>query len=1643
MSSRITTTGGVLLSVLQSSMTSVGVTVTGVALTTPPVLATIAAPPSPPMPPSPSPSPPPPYGCGVVYQCAAGVSCANLEGCGPCPVGQLGDGRTCTPCMLSVAVTNNVAGGSLTRSTETTLSGVASTNTSCTTAGGFVFSWVANALDSAGAQLAPVATTPSLTLLARSLAVQASASFTLTACFAGARTLCASSAPVAFAVTATPLIAVIGGGGGVVGETPVVLSAARSSDPDGAALSSFTFSWSCVRTDVNNPACTARDGTPFAASTAATQTMQLAGGAGSGATYTISLTIGTAGRSASTSTVLTVIPGAIPLVAIAGSAVLSGAKANPSQQLVLFANASAFIPGGVTTRWALAAQTGASAPLLNLTDPTVCATAPTSVSMVLRPGALAAGARYTFQLSAVDSVGAVGLANATVTTSALARGGWAEASPASGVALSTSFVLSAVGWTADVDELPLMYSADYVVEGSNAAPVSITGGAYQESPSIALLLPAGLEEAGNVITLRLTVRSAFGATATTSTSVAVAWPVFADAAAVATFVDDATMRASDALQSGDSSTALQVVGGLAQLLNVDSSASQDETAATDQRANLLSIVEAAVSQGGAASVAPAALESTAAIVSQLVAVPSQLSDAAAQSALVVLNTIASAGSSVTPAAAQSVVSALSSVALAPADAAPAGDGQPRNSSATFGAVLAVLTSLATSQSSTLAVPGQAPATVTTATIQMSVGLDDPESSRLFSEPLSAPGSNSSFDKLPSGTLAAAGGAPVNTLFFSLAFDAHGTAQSNNTGGITRLAFTNAATGEPVVVSNLSSPVLFTMPASALAAEQHTTCAWWEDATQAYKTDGCSSLPSPRPPGHELTFVPDFVATGPASLAGTWNVTGPGMEWCELQFLDCSNVTVRASGKLQLGGASTLTCSNLTNDTVLRAFTGPLCSLRDTKNASAPCFWSVQNQTFSGVGCVAANVTRCACTHLTDFTSSPAPNIPVASLADMISLNPADLLTGLKLLFIVVVSLFACLHIGGAVAWVMDSRERALVAEQLRDPACGFRIASDGTCLWRFGLEPLPNEIAAPSGPAVMLAEVLGLPFARLRAALPDELCNTDFATVLGRQHGFSAAGMKAAHEQHDELLRASGRRSSTGDARAPRFSFIMDDADEEGNGAGLPRAPRRSSFQNDGGSDASDADDELRTHRISGFRYSDKGDADASKRPRRSSFYAELVLQSLQSPARRAAMLLQIDAAAADLPAEQAPAVASPTCSEAKAALTDMNVYTALEELTGTAMVIAFLQVTALLPVVEISRMRGAATTYFEELTTPAGWSFEDTTTAFLTLLSPGVLNTRERWWDKARLFKLVLAQNPDGFWDPTSSVAFALEARSRVEMAALKPTWLEQLHDRFSGMRDVAEDMSFTDAGVAPTGGALQQDSSQRAGMPRHSMTRRLSADGLEEVNDDPLWCSPSAVVASMPRRLAGLRKAGGEEVQLERVWATLCCAAFAQSLNVCFLATDGELYPATEATIVDAAYSWIGTHAAKHPPLAAALADGAVATAAARTVAHWHRAWSRRVGELRRAAAFTEHHGTSFAHRASSEIVRAVCTKHSTFAVFLSKPLDGLQRWQSAQRRARAVCVVTCLPAPMLGSVVHAAHRHLHAASGQHLDVLCVPAH
>jgi len=608
-----------------------------------------------------------------------------------------------------------------------------------------------------------------------------------------------------------------------------------------------------------------------------------------------------------------------------------------------------------------------------------------------------------------------------------------------------------------------------------------------------------------------------------------------------------------------------------------------------------------------------------------------------------------------------------------------------------------------------------------------------------------------------------------------------------------------------------------------------------------------------------------------------------------------------------------------------------------------------------------NVTRCMCTHLTDFTSSQKISIPMASLSDLIGLNPADLVTKLKTLFIIVIVLFGMMNLGAALGFWLDRGERAGVNEKLCDERCGFRVADDGAWLWRFGLDELEHELSAPTGPAVELAAVFGMPFARLRAALPDEFFTAELTAALGRKHGFSASGMKASTRWHRDLLNKHKRKTRLS-TLAPKSVVVPEGVDED-EPAETPKAAEETGEPSH--------EDLLR-----------------------------------------------------------------------------------LEEFIGTALVLAFLQVTQLMPVVQIAKRRAAADVHFSDLLSPAGWSFNDTATAFLTLLSPGILNTRDKWWVKAKLWKLILSQSPEGYWSPTHTVAFSLEARSTKEVADVQPTLLERIKDQLADFGDIADDLAHEEMD-AVTGEATQgredarqlggdlasgegkpprerRGSTTSVGTPRYGGRRSsmASMSDDEEVSDDPLFCSARTIVASMPRRLASL----GPACQTERVWATLCCIGMLQTLNVTWLwgptSDNGDAYPPQERTMVDAGREWIEALAAEQPALAEALADGMLAKAGVRTVAKWHRAWERRVSDLRTGEAVTKTMKKSHIHRTSVEMMRAVCTKHETFAVrrlcddaacllacspthvicalqiFLSAPLDGMQRWQMWMILMSVIC-------------------------------------
>ena len=227
------------------------------------------------------------------------------------------------------------------------------------------------------------------------------------------------------------------------------------------------------------------------------------------------------------------------------------------------------------------------------------------------------------------------------------------------------------------------------------------------------------------------------------------------------------------------------------------------------------------------------------------------------------------------------------------------------------------------------------------------------------------------------------------------------------------------------------------------------------------------------------------------------------------------------------------------------------------------------------------------TQLTDFASARVPKVATCSLSDMTSLSPGgdccragllvsvldqhaahrraalagDIVSKLRFLFIVVVSLFGFMNVGAVVGYFLDAGERLATLATLQQPQMGFEELPFGVWTWRCVQEPLERAVAAPSGSAMHLATVLGLPFVRLRAAVPECAFAGSVGQALGRQAGLSVLGLQDARDDNfaalSELL-----QSFSCFARRKRIPAFAGSSAAAHHKAGLASA--RSSVQRDG-----------------------------------------------------------------------------------------------------------------------------------------------------------------------------------------------------------------------------------------------------------------------------------------------------------------------------------------------------------------------------------------------------------------------------------------------------------------------------------------------
>lgn len=163
--------------------------------------------------------------------------------------------------------------------------------------------------------------------------------------------------------------------------------------------------------------------------------------------------------------------------------------------------------------------------------------------------------------------------------------------------------------------------------------------------------------------------------------------------------------------------------------------------------------------------------------------------------------------------------------------------------------------------------------------------------------------------------------------------------------------------------------------------------------------------------------------------------------------------------------------------------------------------------------------QCACLHLTDFSSGSQPKITTLSVSDLLAISPQDLVTKLRFMFGVVLGLFVAMHLAALAAlWFDIGDRRRMLAAAHNAQGCGFLEVPcpDGGSAWVWWLEQhmLDGDLGKVHGSLVGAAALAGLPLARLRAALPEELIPGSLAASTGRRHGLSAARMKT-HSKTD------------------------------------------------------------------------------------------------------------------------------------------------------------------------------------------------------------------------------------------------------------------------------------------------------------------------------------------------------------------------------------------------------------------------------------------------------------------------------------------------------------------------------------------------
>ena len=341
------------------------------------------------------------------------------------------------------------------------------------------------------------------------------------------------------------------------------------------------------------------------------------------------------------------------------------------------------------------------------------------------------------------------------------------------------------------------------------------------------------------------------------------------------------------------------------------------------------------------------------------------------------------------------------------------------------------------------------------------------------------------------------------------------------------------------------------------------------------------------------------------------------------------------------------------------------------------------------------------------------------------------------------------------------------------------------------------------------------------------------------------------------------------------------------------------------------------------------------------------------------------------------------------------------ERMAGTALVLAFLSVNNTVPVAELTSRKEAAVKFFHGVRVPGiHHDFENLMRLCMGFLIEGNLTQRKRWLEKARMWRMVLLQRPDGSWSLTQSLAAAVEAHAPCEAVKVHSP-LSKLTTRPVFKRIMATFAMLGDGADAEVSAAVGEVFSEdEDGDLGHDDEDVLSKTAKELRSDDPLQFSAAAMRDHLPAVLAALGRQG---VHTTRVWATLLAMVALEECEIGWLISEDE--DPVERTVVDAADAYLRAQAEEHPALDELLRSGELHRAARRARKQWTRLMEAKVSAVRKAEVTKALRSVEYVERASARFVLSMMTEHDQFSTFLDESAE-IMRWQRWMILMTLVC-------------------------------------